>query len=78
MQQSGQYCVAAAAGPSATIRLSVSVPLSQGGMHLPGLATGLCSSVIGNQSLFFPLLTSTSGGVMERSDPFRAKARCGV
>lgn len=43
-----------------------------------GLPLVCGSSVIGNQSLFFPLLTSASGDVMERSDPFRAKARCGV
>lgn len=70
MLRSGQYCFAAAEGPSDTIRLSISVPLSQGGMHLPGLATGFSCSVTGNQSLFFPLLTSPSGGAIEGSDPF--------
>lgn len=39
--QGGQNCFAAAEGPSITIRLAISVPLSQGGMHLPGVGTGL-------------------------------------
>lgn len=41
MLQSGHYCFAATEDPSTIIRLSISVPLSQGGMHLPGLATDL-------------------------------------